>query len=198
MAGKLVLASASQSRRMLLKNAGLAFESIPADIDERAIEGRMSDSADPVAVALELARQKALHVSARMGDAIVIGCDQTMSLGNEIFHKASSLNTLRVQLLRLAGQVHKLNSAVVLVRSGSILWEYVDSASLEARDFSSGFVDRYLKMVGDVVLDSVGGYQLEGPGIQLFSKISGDYFTILGLPLLPLLDRLRRMGEIDE
>lgn len=197
MAGKLVLASASSSRRMLLQNAGITFDWMAADIDERAIEDGM-DAASPSDVALELARHKALDVSRRSPDALVIGCDQTMSLGDEVFHKAPDLAAAAQQLLRLSGKTHHLNSAVVLARNGIVEWEHVSRASLTARSFESGYVNRYLDEVGEDVLTSVGGYKLEGRGIQLFSAIEGDYFTILGLPLLPLLEQLRALGQIDE
>jgi septum formation protein len=114
-----------------------------------------------------------------------------------MFHKAADLDAARRQLLRLSGKTHRLNSAVALARGGVLLWEHVETADMECRRFSPDFVDSYLDRVGEVVLSSVGGYQLEGPGIQLFSRITGDYFTILGLPLLALLGELRRMGEID-
>ncbi|SMC89243.1 Maf-like protein [Rhizobium sp. RU36D] len=194
---RLVLASASQARRMLLANAGLEFDYEPATIDERAIEQGMEVGATPVDVALELARRKALDVAGRNTGALVIGCDQTMSLGAEIFHKAADLDAARRQLLQLSGKTHRLNSAVVLAKDDKVVWEHVSVADMECRVFDAGFIDRYLERAGGSVLASVGGYQLEGLGIQLFSRITGDYFTILGLPLLPLLAELRRMGEID-
>lgn len=181
-----------------MKNAGLEFEAIPAEIDEREIErGNAGRSLGPAELAGELARQKALEVSRRLPSAVVIGCDQTMSLGNRIFHKPADTATARANLQALRGKTHRLNSAVALARNGAILWSEVDMAELTMRDFSDDFLDLYLTRTAEAVLRSVGAYQLEGEGIQLFEKIDGDYFTILGLPLLPLLAQLRELGEID-
>lgn len=195
--GRLVLASSSQARRMLLANAGLTFDAMAAAIDERGIEDAMDADSSPTDVALELARRKALDVADRNAGALVIGCDQTMSLDTEVFHKAADLDVARRQLLRLSGKTHRLNSGVVLAQGDAVVWEHLSVAEMECRAFDADFVDRYLDRAGASVLSSVGGYQLEGLGIQLFSRISGDYFTILGLPLLPLLAQLRLMGEID-
>lgn len=198
MAIGLVLASASPSRRMLMKNAGLEFEAIPAEIDEREIEGRRENGGlGPMELAAELAREKALDVSRRLTSAIVVGCDQTMSLGKRVFHKPIDIAEARVNLMALRGRTHRLNSAVALARDGDILWSYVGVAELTMREFSEEFLDLYLARMAEVVLRSVGAYQLEGEGIQLFEKIEGDYFTILGLPLLPMLAQLRELGEID-
>ncbi len=197
MGRKLVLASASRSRQSLLKNAGVECDALAADIDERAIEVGLPVGSSPQEVAMVLARHKALDVASRRPDALVIGCDQTMSLGCEVFHKPRSREEARSQILKLSGDSHNLNSAVVLATGSEVLWERVEIATLTAWAFGSQFVDQYLDMVGEEIFSSVGGYQLEGPGVRLFSKISGDYFTILGLPLLPLLAQLREMGDID-
>ena len=192
----LILASSSKFRRMLMENAGLSFESRAADIDERQIEAGLV-GASPDIVALTLAKAKALDVSRHYPSAIVIGSDQTMSLDHRVYHKPKSREEARESLLSLSDRTHRLNSAVALVRDGETLWEHVAHADLTVRPLSEIFVDRYLDRVGETVVGSVGAYQLEGEGIQLFSRIDGDYFTILGLPMLPLLDTLRAIGAID-
>jgi len=192
----LVLASSSPFRRMLMENAGLTFESRAADIDERKIEAGLEGAA-PDQVALTLARAKALEVSGYFPGALVIGSDQTMSLGNRVYHKPKTLAEAKENLLSLSNRIHRLNSAIAFARDGEIVWEHVAHADLTVRILSETFVDRYLSRVGEKVYGSVGAYQLEGEGIQLFSKIEGDYFTILGLPMLPLLEKLRELGAID-
>lgn len=192
----LVLASSSPFRRMLLENAGLTFESRAADIDERQIEASEKHTS-PEAVAGILARAKAQDVSRYFPDALVIGSDQTMSLGDRVYHKAKSRAEARDNLISLSDRTHRLNSAVAIVKNGTVVWEHVAYAELTARELTEGYVDRYLDRVGDKAFSSVGGYQLEGEGIHLFSAIEGDYFTILGLPMLPLLEELRRLGAID-
>lgn len=195
---KLILASASRFRRTLMENAGLTFEAIPASIDERAIEGPLEKRGfRPEDVALELAKAKALDVSQRYGGCLVIGSDQTMSLGDTIYHKPSTTAEAKEHLRSISGKMHQLNSAVVLARGSAVLWEHISSARLQVRRLSSAFIDRYLERVGESVLDSVGAYQLEGEGVQLFEAIDGDYFTIIGLPMLPLLKELRRLEVID-
>ncbi|MGC4409141.1 septum formation inhibitor Maf [Rhizobium rosettiformans] len=192
MGSPLILASGSTARQMLLKNAGLDFVAIPATVDERAIEDNLPLAGrDPVSVARHLALAKATNVSERSPGAFVIGCDQTMSLGNRIFHKAASLDEARQTLISLRGKAHFLNSAVCLVRDGELLWSDVTKACMQVRDFSDEFLDGYIERNGKSILSSVGCYQLEGEGVQLFDAIAGDYFTILGLPLLPLLAALR-------
>lgn len=198
MAETLVLASASPSRRMLMENAGLKFQAVAAQIDERAIEREIEHRAlGPDELALELAFSKALEVSSRFPQALVIGCDQTMSLGQQVFHKPADRAEARANLLLLRGRTHRLNSGVVLVRGGREIWRHLSTADLSMREFSDAFLEDYLVRCGDDVMKSVGCYQLEGIGIQLFNSISGDYFTILGLPLLPLLEQLRMLGELD-
>ena len=198
MTDKLVLASKSPFRSALLKNAGIEFSTASADIDERAVEAPLYETgATPEEVAQVLAEAKALDLSEKNPGAVVIGCDQTLSLGDEIFHKPADMEAARRQLLKFSGKTHQLNSAVVLVKDGKTLWRHVSIARMTMRDLDPGFVGRYLGRVGDVALSSVGAYQVEGPGIQLFEKIEGDYFTIVGLPLLPLLAELRKEKLID-
>lgn len=198
MPAQLVLASTSPFRRMLMENAGLHFSCEKPRVDERQIENDIAGSdLDPPGLALELARRKALEVSGRMPDALVLGCDQTMALGSRVFHKPADLEAAHGQLMALSGKRHRLHSAMALARQGDVIWEFVGHADLTMRELSAGFIDRYLAKVGEKALTSVGGYQLEGEGIQLFSTVEGDYFTIVGLPILSLLQQLRVMGEID-
>jgi nucleoside triphosphate pyrophosphatase len=161
---------------------------------EATLEG---SGASPEDVALVLAEAKALDVSAKNPDAIVIGTDQTLSLDDTIFHKPADMEGARRHLLKLSGKTHHLNSAVVLARNGETLWRHVAVARLTMRKLEPDFIGRYLSRVGDKALSSVGAYQVEGEGIQLFEEIEGDYFTIVGLPLLPLLVALREQGAID-
>ncbi|ODT06727.1 MAG: septum formation protein Maf [Mesorhizobium sp. SCN 65-20] len=198
MTEKLILASGSPFRKKLLEHAGIEVEAIPADLDERALEAPLADSgASPEDVALVLAEAKATAVSEEHPGRLVLGCDQTLSLGDEVFHKPADMEAARRHLLKLSGQTHHLNSAVVLVRDGEALWRHVGIASLTMRKLDPGFIGRHLARVGDKALSSVGAYQIEGEGIQLFEKVEGDYFTIVGLPLLPLLEELRKLGAID-
>jgi septum formation protein len=198
MTSSLVLASASPFRRALLENAGLVFEAKAAEIDERALEKPLEDKgAAPETVALELAEAKARDVARHFAGALVIGSDQTMSLGSRVFHKPKTMAEAATHLLSLSGQTHRLNSAVVLLRGEEVIWRHVSSAHMTVRPLTADFVERHLQRVGEKALSSVGAYQLEGEGIQLFEKIEGDYFTILGLPMLPLLSKLRELGTID-
>lgn len=194
----LILASKSVHRHMLMRNAGLAFEAIPADIDERAIEDAVLGSdVTPSDMAQILASSKAVAVSEQHENAIIIGSDQTLSLGDEMFHKPHNMEQARRHLLKLSGQTHELNSAVSLAKNGEVLWQHVSVARLTMRDLSSEFIGRHLARAGEDVLTSVGAYQLEKEGVQLFSHIDGDFFTIVGLPLLPLLGKLRALNVID-
>jgi septum formation protein len=191
----LVLASSSPFRRMLMTNAGLTFDHQAADIDEREIEAGLVD-ADPEKVATVLAEEKAKNVSAVRPGCFVIGSDQTMSLGKRIYHKAADAVEAKANLLSLSGKTHRLNSAVVIVRDGEVVWDHVGHADLTMRELSPEFIEHYMSRTGPDVLKSVGSYQLEGVGIQLFSEIDGDYFTIVGLPMLALLQKLRELGAI--
>jgi septum formation protein len=193
MAEKLILASGSPFRKALLENAGVSVEAVPAEVDERALEAPLKESGvSPEDVALVLAEAKAVEVSERRPGALVLGCDQTLSLGDEVFHKPADMEAARRHLLALSGGTHQLNSAAVLARDGAVLWRHVGVANLTMRKLGPAFVGRHLARVGAKALGSVGAYQIEGEGIQLFEKIEGDHFTILGLPLPPLLEELRR------
>lgn len=194
----IILASKSASRSAILANAGVAFSAVSADIDERAIEDTLAGTgATPADVATVLAEAKALAVSETDREAFVIGADQTLSLDDEILHKAQSMEAARRRLLHLSGHTHQLNSAIVIARNKETVWRHVSVAHMTMRDLSPEFVGRHLGQTGKKVLASVGCYQIEGEGIQLFKAINGDYFTIIGLPLLPLLDQLRRLEAID-
>ncbi|WP_296034991.1 Maf-like protein [uncultured Agrobacterium sp.] len=198
MTSELILASASASRQMLMRNAGLTFSSIPAQIDERAIDAKLEqEGAAPEVIALELAKAKAIAVSLLHPSAFVIGSDQTMSLGDRIYHKAKDMAQAHANVLSLSGKTHRLNCGVALAKNGAVIWDTVSIAKMTVRELSADYVSRYLERSGSQVLSSVGAYQLEGEGIQLFSSIEGDYFTILGLPLLPLLAQLRELRVID-
>ncbi len=194
----LILASQSPFRATLLKNAGVLFLTQGARIDERSVEEPLRTSgASPQDIALELAKAKALEVSVRHPEALVIGSDQILSLGSHIFHKPEGLAGAKRHLLALSGKTHQLNSGVALAKNGEIVWAHVSVASLTMRALPDSFIDRHLARVGERVLSSVGAYQYEGEGLQLFEDIDGDYFTILGLPLLPLLKELRKRNAID-
>lgn len=198
MTSELILVSASASRQMLMRNAGLTFSSIPAQIDERAIDTKLEqEGAAPEVIALELAKAKAIAVSLLHPEAFVIGSDQTMSLGDRIYHKAKDMAQAHANVLSLSGKTHRLNCGVALAKNGTVIWDTVSIAKMTVRELSADYVSRYLERSGSQVLSSVGAYQLEGEGIQLFSSIEGDYFTILGLPLLPLLAQLRELRVID-
>lgn len=198
MADLIVLGSGSPFRRKLLEDAGVAFEVLKPDIDERAVEQAVAGSGiTPEDLAAILAEAKAVDVSLRKPGALVIGSDQTLSLDDEVLHKPADMEEARRRLLLLSGKTHQLNSAIVLVRDGEVLWRHVGIARLTMRVLAPGFIGRHLSRVGDIALSSVGAYQIEGEGIQLFEKIDGDHFTIVGLPMLPLLDKLRDLGAID-
>lgn len=189
----LLLASKSSTRRALLVAAGVAVEVEPAMIDERAIEAQAGSMAAEEAAKL-LAREKARFVAARKPGRFVLGADQTLSLREQRFSKAADRAGARAQLAALRGKTHMLHSALVVARDGKLLFEHCDTARLTMRAFSDAFLEDYLDAVGSAALASVGGYQLEGAGIQLFDKVEGDHSTILGLPLLPLLQWLRGQG----
>ena len=195
----LILASSSKSRAEMLEAAGVAFIVEPPGLDEATMRQAISGegSLSPHDVAEVLARAKAEAVSDLAPKAYVIGADQTLALGNRRFSKPVNRDEASQQLHLLRGQTHVLHSALALVRDGAVLFEFTDTARLTMRDFSDRFLDDYLDMAGDAALSSVGGYQLEGIGIHLFEKVEGDYFTILGLPLLPLLAFMRQGGFVD-
>jgi septum formation protein len=192
----LVLASKSDVRGKMLAAAGLRFEIRPAQIDERALEAK-AGAPDAVGAARFLARAKADAVARTVPGRLVLGADQTLALGAKRFSKPANRAAAVEQLRALRGRTHELHSALALVRDGALLFDYVDSARLTMRDVSDRFLDDYLDMAGEAAQASVGGYQLEGIGIHLFERVEGDYFTILGLPLLPLLSFLRQNGFVD-
>ena len=191
----LVLASKSKVRRTLLEAAGIPVEIDPADIDERAVEASHA-GASPKNVAILLAREKALAVARRRPGLLVLGADQTLALGTRRFSKPATISAAREQLALLSGKTHALHSGVAVARDGAILFETVATARLTMRVLSNDTLDAYLAAAGERVLQSVGAYQLEGLGVHLFEKIEGDHFTILGLPLLPLLAFFGREGML--
>jgi septum formation protein len=186
----LILASQSRARQTLLANAGIVFEAVPADIDERAVQ-QASRLTAPGDIAAVLAREKALYVSMRQPGQFVVGADQTLALGTRLFSKPAGRAQAAEQLRALAGRSHELHSAVAVARDGKILFEAVTVARMTMRRLGEAEIDAYLDEAGDAVTSSVGAYQLEGLGVHLFERIEGDHFTILGLPLLQLLAYLR-------
>ncbi|MBX9591728.1 MAG: Maf family protein [Hyphomonadaceae bacterium] len=184
----------------MLEAAGLAFRVVPAAVDEavlkRELAGRVPRPG-PAAIAEALARAKAEAVSAGNPAAVTIGADQILALGDELFDKPRDLAAARAQLERLRGATHRLVSAAVLASGGKTVWSHVDEAQLTMRSFSPEFLDRYLAEAGAGLCGIVGAYEIEGPGIQLFERVEGSHFTIIGLPLVPLLAELRTRGVID-
>jgi septum formation protein len=189
----LVLASKSAVRHALLRDAGIPVKVAPADINERAIEQR-ADTGDAGDVAALLAREKARAIATRLPGRLVLGADQTLALGARRFSKPPDLAAARDQLKALRGRTHELHTAIALLREGAVVFEHREVARLTMRAFSDAFLEGYLEVMGSAVTTSVGGYQLEKVGIQLFERIEGDHFVILGLPLLALLQYLRQSG----
>lgn len=185
---KLVLASKSVARINMLKSAGLQFETHPADIDEAPLQ---NSSHGPSEIAEKLAAQKALNVSALFPDAFVIGADQVLECGGKLLHKALNENEAREKLKTLRGKTHQLISAVCVAQGDKILWQTRQSASLTMHAFDDDFLERYIECAGEALTRSVGAYELESLGVRLFETVQGDYFTILGMPLLPLLKYLQ-------
>jgi septum formation protein len=193
----LILASKSAIRLAMLRAAGLEVEARPAEVDERAIEApAVARGESPAAVARLLAEAKAVAVSRAAPGQLVVGADQTLGCDGKRFTKPVDRWSAAAQLRALRGRTHQLASGAALARDGALLWSDVAEARLTMRDFSDAFLDDYLDRLGPVVTTTVGGYQLEGLGVQLFARIGGDHFTILGLPLLALLEALRAHGHL--
>ena len=192
----LILASQSRARQMLLANAGIQFDAVAADIDERAVQKDSGLSA-PGQIADLLAREKARFVSSKNPGRTVVGADQTLALGKRLFSKPAGRAQAAEQLRLLAGNSHELHSAVAVARDGKILFADVSIAKMTMRQLGESEIDAYLDQAGEAVTTSVGAYQLEGLGVHLFERIEGDHFTILGLPLLPLLAFLRRERRLN-
>lgn len=192
---RLILASKSAARRAMLDGAAVPFTVHVADVDEDAIKAQLADH-DAADLAIELARAKALAVSRHHEDAWVLGADQTLAFEGGRVSKAKSLEAARARLMQMRGRSHQLHSGAALARNGQIIWSGVDTATLTMRDFSDGFLDSYLATEGEGLLSCVGSYRLEGMGSQLFERVEGDYFTVLGLPLSPVLGELRRAGVL--
>ena len=192
----LILASGSASRASLLTAAGLRFEKTPADLDEEAIKDDcLARGHSPKSVALRLAEAKALHV-ARTRSGFVLGGDQVLQLDKDLISKSNDMKAARALLLRMSGRSHYLHSGVALCENGQLIWSHVETAEMQVRKLSEDAVDTYLSNAGEAILSSVGCYHLEGLGVNLFEAIRGDYFTVLGLPLLPVLAKLRQLEAI--
>ena len=193
----LILASGSRTRAAMLRAAGVAFEIVPASVDEEGMKrSQTAEGADAATIAGALAELKAVRVSASNTGALVLGADQVLEFEGELISKSASMTEAAVLLRRLRGKRHVLITAAVLARGGVAVWRQVSRATLNVRDFSDAFLAEYLAQEGEDLLGSVGCYRLEGLGLQLFSRIDGDYFGILGLPMLPLLTALRDQGII--
>jgi septum formation protein len=194
----IILASASSARQAILKNAGVAAQSLPAGIDERAAEAPLLQSgAGAGDLAQALAMIKASRVSEQRPADLVIGADQTLEIDGERLTKPADMAAARRQLLHLAGKTHHLHSALACCRGGEVVWQHMETVTLTMRPLTPQEIGRYLAKTGEKALTSVGTYQIEGLGIQLFERIDGDYFAILGLPILPLLAFLRAEGEVE-
>lgn len=194
---KLILASGSISRARLLAAAGVAFEIVSPNVDEDAVkEAMLAENAPARDIADALAALKASKVSLSQPGALVIGADLILVFEGELISKAADTATARALLKRLAGKTHELIAAAVLAKDGAVVWRHAARAELAMRPFSDAFLEGYLERNGDAILSSVGCYFLEGEGVQLFTHIKGDYFTILGLPMIPLLNALREFGAL--
>jgi septum formation protein len=191
----LILASRSKVRQKLLAAAGIPIEVCPADLDERQLEA-LAPSQESDAVATFLASEKALSVEVSSPGRLVLGADQLLALDGKRFSKPGDRATARAQLLELSGRTHTLYSAIAFVQNAGVQFEHVSTARMTMRSLSDRFVERYLDVVGNAATESVGAYQLEGIGVQLFERVDGEYFTVLGLPLMPALDFLRQRGYL--
>jgi septum formation protein len=194
--GRLLLASASPFRRKMLEAAGVPFLVVPAGVDESALKRRLAGKVEAEGLAEALAAAKAEDVSARFPGHLVIGADQVLALGAELIGKPTDKDAARAQLERLRGRTHRLLTAVALAQGGRVVWSKVDAAALTMRDFSGAFLNEYLARCGERLQWTAGAYEIEGLGVQLFDRVEGDYFTIMGLPLIPLLAELRVRGVV--
>jgi len=192
----LILASQSRARQTLLTNAGISFDAVPADIDERSVQ-KNSGLSEPGEIAGLLAREKACFVSSKNPGRYVVGADQTLALGARLFSKPAGRAQAADQLRLLAGGTHELHSAIAVACDGKVVFANVSVARMTMRRLSDSEIEAYLDQAGQAVTTSVGAYQLEGLGVHLFERIEGDHFTILGLPLLPLLAFLRGEGLLN-
>lgn len=195
---KIILASKSPYRSTIMKNAGITFDVHTANIDEREIERPLLKAGlDGADIADILAVSKATNISNSYPGDYIIGSDQTLSLDGELLHKPENLEDARRRLLALSGRSHELNSAVCIVKDGITIWNHTDRSIVYFRKLDPGFIGRHIANVGEIILSSVGAYQIEGQGIQLFEKIEGDFFSVMGMPILPLLKELRRLKLVD-
>lgn len=195
---RIILASGSQGRQTMLRNVGLSFHAIPADIDEEAIILRLTaENRDIKFITTQLATDKALHISAKHPDTLVIGSDQTLEFEGALLSKAANTADAKGKLKSLRGKTHVLHSAVSLVRNGEVIFFHTDHASLTMHDFDDDFLESYMNKDPDALTSCVGGYKIEGAGAWLFSSVTGDLFTIMGMPLLPLLSYLRTDCEFS-
>jgi septum formation protein len=194
----LVLASASPTRQTMLRAAGVAFTVSPASLNEAALmHDLIANGADAGVIAAALAEQKAIMVSRRTPHETVLGGDSVLSLGPEILGKSHDLAALKALLQKMSGKSHSLLSSAALARDGHVFWHHTARARMTVRHLSEAFIDAYLAREGEALLGSVGGYRFEGLGAQLFESVEGDYFSILGMPLLPVLAELRALGLLE-
>lgn len=194
---KIILASGSRARQEMLRNADIFFDIKPADLDEETILQRMQgEGASPKNMALNLAQEKAVRISLDHPNQYIIGSDQILSMNNAIYSKAKNVQEARDRLFEFQGQDHFLTSAVCVVQDGKILWSAVDGATLKMKSLDDQAIDAYIEKAGDALTSCVGCYALESVGIRLFKEIEGNYFTILGMPLLPLLNFLDEAGAL--